>query len=426
MADTDNDDDPVIATYDVFITPPPAPPSTSFPSTDENAAGSGATPAPETRPPAAADNNHQIYLFQYPNRPRDQPYKHSNGSAPLELRLKPCSGFVELDVPIDTAAHFDRRRAVVWGEALRCAAGGGGGGGGGVGGEGPAGAGQASFGLAAGFSLPLGFNAGAGRPGGRGGGAVGPVGGRGGAAGEVAGDEVNEDMIEELLDNFPAANRQGRVLNRQTLGGQIVTDEPDKPVYMLGAFRGKELHLTKLSGVVQLRPQFHHVDAKAHLDKISATTRNRHAGGEPAAAEPLRSTEPRMMQMSIKQTDPDGASSAATREYLQVAHEEPWQRLAYMDEDTVEAYHMYHEKLFLQDTAKAQRLVSSMTNDEYLDAISAPRHDPSGRVKKKPLTKKQMRAVELEVMSDHEAEGEAQADVMAGAEGETAVDPMEV
>lgn len=40
-------------------------------------------------------------------------------------------------------------------------------------------------------------------------------------------------------------------------------------------------------------------------------------------------------------------------------------------------------------------LKSPMTNEQYLDAISAPRIDPSGRRKKKPLTKKQMAAIEL-------------------------------
>jgi len=36
-----------------------------------------------------------------------------------------------------------------------------------------------------------------------------------------------------------------------------------------------------------------------------------------------------------------------------------------------------------------------MTNEEYLDAISAPRRDPSGRRKKRPLTRKQRTEIEL-------------------------------
>jgi len=36
-----------------------------------------------------------------------------------------------------------------------------------------------------------------------------------------------------------------------------------------------------------------------------------------------------------------------------------------------------------------------MTNEEYLDAISAPRNDPGGHRKKRPLTRKQRAAIEL-------------------------------
>lgn len=51
--------------------------------------------------------------------------------------------------------------------------------------------------------------------------------------------------------------------------------------------------------------------------------------------------------------------------------------------------------LFVQQTANAGRLQSSMNNEEYLDAISAPRHDPGGRRKKRPLTRKQRKAIDL-------------------------------
>lgn len=36
-----------------------------------------------------------------------------------------------------------------------------------------------------------------------------------------------------------------------------------------------------------------------------------------------------------------------------------------------------------------------MSNEQYLEAISAPRHDPSGHAKTKPLTKRQMKAIDL-------------------------------
>lgn len=68
------------------------------------------------------------------------------------------------------------------------------------------------------------------------------------------------------------------------------------------------------------------------------------------------------------------------------------------------------ERLFVNNTEHTVRLKSSLRNEEYLDAISAPRIDPSGRKKKKPLTKKQMNAIELaedDVDIQHEAEDEA-------------------
>jgi len=56
---------------------------------------------------------------------------------------------------------------------------------------------------------------------------------------------------------------------------------------------------------------------------------------------------------------------------------------------------VYHDKLFVKDTKNVGKLQSSMTNEEYLDAISAPRNDPSGHRKKRPLTRKQRAAIEL-------------------------------
>ncbi len=53
-----------------------------------------------------------------------------------------------------------------------------------------------------------------------------------------------------------------------------------------------------------------------------------------------------------------------------------------------EAYTTYHDKLFVPNTGGATELLSSMNNEQYLDAISAPRIDPGGRTRTKPLTKK--------------------------------------
>ncbi len=49
----------------------------------------------------------------------------------------------------------------------------------------------------------------------------------------------------------------------------------------------------------------------------------------------------------------------------------------------------------MQDTAKVPRLKSSMTNEEYLDAISAPRLDPGGKLRVKPMVKKHKMTVDI-------------------------------
>jgi len=49
----------------------------------------------------------------------------------------------------------------------------------------------------------------------------------------------------------------------------------------------------------------------------------------------------------------------------------------------------------VKETKSVGRLQSSMTNEEYLDAISAPRNDPGGHRKKRPLTRKQRAAIDL-------------------------------
>lgn len=64
--------------------------------------------------------------------------------------------------------------------------------------------------------------------------------------------------------------------------------------------------------------------------------------------------------------------------------------------------------MFIDDTKNAAKLKSSMTNEQYLDAISAERHDPSGRSKKKPLTKKQMQRIEDSDESDIGEDGNGQ------------------
>lgn len=119
------------------------------------------------------------------------------------MRLKPTSGFVEIDVPISTQFHYNHSKAKAWGEALQKSAA----------------EGAHGHGLAAGFASVAGPRGPAGRSGAARGGADGPVGARGG--------------VEKVEDE----NGQHTMMH-QTLGGQILKQESGKPSYMIGTFRG--------------------------------------------------------------------------------------------------------------------------------------------------------------------------------------------
>lgn len=184
-----DDDDPVVAEYDVYITP----------EVDEQ----------------------QLYVLQYLNRPPDQPLTKATDSQPSELRLKKEAGFIEVDVPINIHANYSRTAGVRWGEAMRKTKG----------------FGQKAFGIASGFerTMPRASN----RPAPDGAPPPPPV----------ALDD--DDNLEEYVTHFEDANEKGHVLNSQTFGGQMTSDNGKGPSYMLGTFRdGRQFAL------VALRPRF--------------------------------------------------------------------------------------------------------------------------------------------------------------------------
>ncbi|CAD0109542.1 unnamed protein product [Aureobasidium uvarum] len=331
------DDDPVIAEYNVFITP---------------------------------RQLEQIYLLQYPNRNRSQAYNDRNGARPTDFRLKPQAGFMEMDIGMNPSANFNKFQSLVWGEAIR---------------KSKVNGGSATFGAAAGFAPTKG--------------------------GKGRGKQENGEMsVDQGLARFQDAVNRDAVFQKQTLGGQILQDEAGNPNYMLGAFRGDELHLTRVDGVVQMRPQFHHVDAITHAE--TAARRAEAAEGNPSTSNPSNTaTAAKQPQaLALAQTykdnrDVENLEALRAKNLLLIAAEEKWTRLEYFDEDEEASYSTYHSRLFHADTQAAMELKSQMKNEDYLDAISAPRVDPSGRKKKRPLTKKQMERIEA-AEDDVEVAGE--------------------
>lgn len=144
-------------------------------------------------------------LIQYPNRVIGQEYRASSGNKPLELRIKPKCGLVEVDIPVDIHVNYNQEKGVEYGEAMR----------------------KSQF-LQEGGSYTLGGGLG-----------IGPkiiprVGPRL--------PPPEGPSHEKLLENFDDANNKGHVMNKITLGGQIYPFKNGDPIYMAATFKkGKHI-----------------------------------------------------------------------------------------------------------------------------------------------------------------------------------------
>ena len=187
----DEDPDPIVATYTVYANP---------------------------APPASR----QLLVLQQPNKKLSS---HGEGGGAQqgqqgqqqmlsvsEVRLKPRTGMVEVDVPVSHAhADYDREKGQRWGSALQRSV---------------AAKNGGSHGLAGGFGVGVSASS----AGGRGGGAGGKGGGRRG----VNGEDLDMDL------DWSEAVRQDKVLRTQTLGGQYPLEESSNCRWMIGVFQDGE------------------------------------------------------------------------------------------------------------------------------------------------------------------------------------------
>lgn len=86
--DMEEEDDPIVSSYDIFIKP-------------------------------RISEGREIYVLQFPNRDIEQRYAGSNDAQPLKFRTKPKAGMVEMDVPIDARRNYDKDKGVKWGDAIK-------------------------------------------------------------------------------------------------------------------------------------------------------------------------------------------------------------------------------------------------------------------------------------------------------------------
>ncbi|KAH8808853.1 Sin-like protein conserved region-domain-containing protein [Xylogone sp. PMI_703] len=283
--------------------------------------------------------NRQLFILQFPNRDSKQAYSATFQSKPHKLRIKPKAGMVEMEVPIDAWRNYDREKGIRWGESMRRS--------------------QMVKGGGS-YGLPGGFGIGGAQPTGRGRGRV----------------EVDDVALQErLLEDYAGAVQREQVLTRQTLGGQMVAADATTPRYMIGAFRNDQLHLVPVDNIVQMRPQFHHLDAQAEQDRLSRPR-------DPNATN-ARPSEARAIHMTVKSTvdgEDDTMDNMATR--ISNTQAESWKRLRFIDENSAEAWEVFHEHLFIgqgndkeaqeDSLSKVPKLRSGFGDAQYMDAISAP------------------------------------------------------
>ena len=143
-------------------------------------------------------------LMQYPNRRVGQEYRGATRNKPLEIRIKPKCGLVEVDIPVDIHANFDKEKGVEYGEAMR----------------------KSRF-LHEGGSYSLGGGLG-----------IGPRPTASKSDRQVPPPEGPSH--EKLLENFDDANNKGHVMNKITLGGQIYPFKNGDPIYMAATFKEGE------------------------------------------------------------------------------------------------------------------------------------------------------------------------------------------
>ncbi|OAP64935.1 hypothetical protein AYL99_00907 [Fonsecaea erecta] len=301
MAD---DDDPVIASYDVCL-------ASSISSPDRGSS--------------------KLYLLQYPShRPYHIPYSAAISQAPTALRLKSEAGFIEIDVPMCTYDNYSEVAGERFGKAMaesRTINTGG------------------SFGLAGGF----------------GGGTTQPR---------------LKDIPMHDQHTSPAP-----LLETQTLGGKIPNPSTRDPIYLVGCFRQNQIHLSYLDAVVQMRPQFHHIDAEDEsIQRRAAGASN--AGSsrpKPGLEPPAPKVESKAIEIKIRDTKDDSKDRAMNDNARQLRdiQMDQWQTYGWVDEDDPLAKTVLDSRMRLvSDPMHAPpKLHSCISNGDWLDRMSAPRED---------------------------------------------------
>ena len=138
-------------------------------------------------------------LLQFPDRYRNAPYNESNNLKPIDVRIKPKAGFVEINVPLNRTGpqELNHAKAIQFGHALKKSKlleqGG-------------------DYGLAGGFN-PI-------KP---------PPRSR-------KGEQQQQEGSESEIEDIRVAEEKGLVLQKLTLGGRVQSLRDGDPIHAIGTF----------------------------------------------------------------------------------------------------------------------------------------------------------------------------------------------
>jgi hypothetical protein len=394
-----------VASYHVYISPPSQSTSTT-----------------------QSSSTSKLLLLQYPaHRPSSKPYNIRTLQKPTSLRIKPNTGLLEVDIPIDTRDNYNCEKGSEYGKALK---------------RSRVDQQDGTHGLAGGFN-------------------TGVVGRRF----QYDGVHLRDVPIHPGSDSNVSSDPED-IITTQTLGGKIVKPSSGDPVYMLGSFRGPELHLSHLDALVQVRPELHHLDAADELERSRAVANAANArkgitldtgppgqvhGGNAAIRLQITPMAIESKAVDIKFKGPDDGNDTSLKDNAKALREiqaEPWQRYNWIDQSDQRSSDMFSSQLHLQiptyanyhgDAESVAKLGSVINNQDWLDRMSAPRQVGQGkkslmakvkgrerekaRRRKNDEAKKQKEIVERGGLA---AEADAEVDKTAGETGPESTDESEL
>ncbi|KAA8632241.1 hypothetical protein SMACR_04661 [Sordaria macrospora] len=307
-----DEDDPIVATYNVFIKPP-------------------------------LPSDRKLVVLRYVTKTAQDP---SSIKPPRinSFRVKPETGIYEVDIPLETGDGYNKPKGIAWGVALA---------------KSMESKKDGSLGLAGGFNI-----------GGQGGSSRGGPGAGAGAGGRRAANNGDDDHEAQNL-SWPEAVAQGKAIIDQKLTGSRSAGE-DYVKHMVGVFQGNNLHLTPVTSLVQLRPVAPYLDAATEQERLSRLGPGPAANGPADKQAAGRAIH---MSIKSSDTGGAGAAAETMADRLRAVQTEPWHNLKWYHDEHGEAWDTYNECMLLRSSEAAGNAAPAEEDEEKKETAKEEKKD---------------------------------------------------